>query len=89
MPEEAIETKFAQWARVEVFGHQFYEGFVTETTIGGCPFVQIDVPEQTYDIAEWDSAAEKYVNVTKTKPAFRKLLGQAAIFSITPIPCVG
>lgn len=35
---------FSQWAIVEVMGRQVYAGLVTEQTIGGCPFVRVDVP---------------------------------------------
>lgn len=38
------ETKFEQWAIVEIFGHQRIAGIVTEHTIGGCSFVRVDVP---------------------------------------------
>ena len=38
------KTTFAQWAIIELFGHQRIAGRVTEQTIGGCSFVRVDVP---------------------------------------------
>lgn len=38
------DTKFTEWAIVEVMGHQTYAGFVQEQTIGGASFIRVDVP---------------------------------------------
>lgn len=35
---------FESWAVIEIMGHDRYAGRVTERAIGGCSFVQIDVP---------------------------------------------
>ncbi len=35
----------AQWALVELFGHQRVAGLLTEATLGGCHFLRVDVPE--------------------------------------------
>ncbi len=42
-----METQqvFESWAILELFGHQVIAGRVTEQTIGGCPFIRVDVPE--------------------------------------------
>lgn len=64
--------KFETWALVEVFGHQHYAGKVTDQAVGGCNFVRVDVPEVP------DGRTGGLL------PAFTKLLGQGAIFSITP-----
>ena len=40
-----MEEKFEQWAMVELYGHQRIVGMVMESTIGGCSFVRVDVPE--------------------------------------------
>lgn len=37
-------AKFESWALVELFGHTRMIGKVTEQTIGGIPFVRVDVP---------------------------------------------
>ena len=39
------ESKFEQWALVELFGHSRIAGKVSEQVIGGCAFVRVDVPE--------------------------------------------
>lgn len=65
--------RFETWAAVEIFGHQTYIGKVTEQTIGGCSFVRVDVPEL--------AKTEHY----RARPAFTKLFGQGAIYSITPM----
>lgn len=39
------ETKFDQWAIVDLMGHQRYIGRVTEQVIAGTGFVRVDVPE--------------------------------------------
>lgn len=65
------QEKFDQWALVEVFGHQRFAGRVTEQSIGGCSFVRVDVPAH--------EAGGEMV------PAYTKLFGQGAIYSITPI----
>tara|TARA_R110002072_G_scaffold238769_2_gene396367 strand:+ start:288963 stop:289310 length:348 start_codon:yes stop_codon:yes gene_type:complete len=36
---------FETWAIVDVMGHQRFAGYLTERTIGGKAFLQIDVPE--------------------------------------------
>jgi hypothetical protein len=41
-----VTTKtFESWAIVEIMGHKKFAGFVTEQSIGGLPFVRVDVPE--------------------------------------------
>lgn len=61
--------KFEQWAVVEIMGHKRFAGFVTEETIGGTPFVRVDVPEVTHN--------------DTTLAAFTKLFGQGAIYCIS------
>ena len=39
------QTKFEEWAIVDVMGHQRYVGKVTEQVIAGCGFVRVDIPE--------------------------------------------
>lgn len=50
-------AKFEEWAVVELFGHQRIAGMVSEATIGGCPFVRVDVPAT----AEGRKAYTKYL----------------------------
>ena len=37
--------KFESWVVIELFGHQQIAGKASEATIGGCPFLRVDVPE--------------------------------------------
>ncbi|MDE3068254.1 MAG: acetyltransferase [Verrucomicrobiota bacterium] len=41
----ADQTKFDEWALVELFGHQKIVGKVTEATLAGGAFLRVDVPE--------------------------------------------
>jgi len=41
------DTKFEQWALVELMGHQRIAGLVSETTIAGQAIPRVDVPDQT------------------------------------------
>lgn len=41
----ADQTKFEEWAIVEVMGHSSYSGLVTDYAVGGAAFVRVDVPE--------------------------------------------
>lgn len=43
--EQQTAERFEQWCIVEVFGHNVFAGYVTERTIGGAAFIQVDVPE--------------------------------------------
>lgn len=63
MPDQP--QPFDHWAVVELFGHTQIAGRVSETTVGGCPFVRVDVP------------------ATDSQPAFTRLLGNGAIYSMT------
>jgi hypothetical protein len=66
------QAKFEEWAVVEVLGHLTYAGRVTAQNVGGCSFIRIEVPAlDTTDRGD--------------RPAFTKLFGQSAIYSITPV----
>ena len=39
------ETKFEQWAIVDVMGDKKYIGKVSEQVIAGCGFVRVDIPK--------------------------------------------
>jgi hypothetical protein len=43
MPEQ--QTKFEEWAIVEVMGHSSYAGLVTDFSLGGAAFIRVEVPE--------------------------------------------
>ena len=42
---------FAEWALVEIMGHQRIAGRVTEAIIAGAPFLRVDVPEHAEEKA--------------------------------------
>lgn len=46
------ETKFEQWAIVDVMGHQRFVGLVTEQVVAGQGFVRVDIPE-TSTVKAW------------------------------------
>ena len=76
--EPAPPEKFEAWAIVEIFGHQKFAGKVSEFALGGCNFVRVDVPEIPGRLAK------PGVRVGNARhPAFTKLFGQGAIYSIT------
>jgi hypothetical protein len=86
MPKKVIPTKggrvgepafsspaaFEAWAIIEIFGHQKYAGKVSEFAIGGCNFVRVDVP-----------ALPARGPQEEAMPAFTKLFGNGAVYSIT------
>jgi hypothetical protein len=77
MKESPIkEESFQAWAIVEIFGHQKFAGRVSEFALGGCNFVRVDVPELP-------ARDERYGGKLPEQPAFTKLFGQGAIYSIT------
>lgn len=39
------ESKFNEWAMVELMGHQMIVGRVSESAIAGAPFLRVDVPQ--------------------------------------------
>lgn len=71
-PAQPSPAAFEAWAVVEIFGHQKYAGKVSEFAIGGCNFVRIDVP-----------ALPARRPQEEATPAFSKLFGNGAIYSIT------
>jgi hypothetical protein len=64
---------FETFAIVEIFGHTRIAGRVSEQIIAGNGFLRVDVPELP--------AAGRY----PMQPAFTRLYGTAAIYSITPV----
>jgi len=42
---ESTDTKFDQWALVELMGRQRAVGRVTEQTLAGAAFIRVDVPD--------------------------------------------
>jgi hypothetical protein len=75
---ELAPDHFESWAIVEIFGHQKYAGRVSEFALGGCNFVRVDVPELPAR-----KRRSQYERDTPASPAFTKLFGQGAIYSIT------
>lgn len=71
------QEKFSSWAIVEIMGHSQFAGHVSEQVIGGSAFLRIDVPEVP-PVMHGNQV------ISEGRPAFTKLFGQGAIFSITP-----
>ena len=65
------QTKFEEWAVLELFGHQRLAGLVTEVQLGGASFVRVDVP----DVEKEPGAPVKLT----------KYLNPSAIYAITPV----
>jgi hypothetical protein len=65
----AEQTKFEEWAVLELFGHQRLAGLVSEVQLGGASFVRVDVPED---------GKKKGWKLTK-------MYNPSAIYSITPV----
>ena len=63
------QTKFEEWAVLELFGHQRLAGMVTEVQLGGASFVRVDVPED---------GKKKGWKLTK-------MYNPSAIYAITPV----
>jgi hypothetical protein len=62
-------TKFEEWAVLELFGHQRLAGLVTEVQLGGASFVRVDVPKD---------GSKKGWKLTK-------MYNPSAIYSIAPV----
>ena len=45
MQNQQPQTKFEEWALVELFGHQKIIGKVSESVLAGGAFLRVDVPE--------------------------------------------
>jgi hypothetical protein len=47
MSEQATNAvdQFAQWAIVEIMGHQRYAGWTTEQVVAGQAFLRVDIPQ--------------------------------------------
>ena len=65
--------RFAQWAIVEIMGHQKFIGFTTEEALAGTNMLRVDVPAVE---ADDDHPAV---------PAYTKYFGGGSVYSITPI----
>lgn len=63
------DSKFEEWALLELFGHQRLAGMVSEIQLGGASFVRVDVP------ADSKSAPAKLT----------RMYNPSAIYSITPV----
>lgn len=58
------ETKFEQWAIVELMGHVRMAGFVREVQIAGAGMLSVEVPEATDDGGSTHAAYTQIVNPT-------------------------
>lgn len=83
MPTEQSE-RFDTFAIVELFGHTKIAGRVSEQTVGGASFIRVDVPELP-EIPEerWERGGIRR-RAIPLQPAFTRLFGASAIYSITP-----
>lgn len=89
---EPHEAKFDGWAIVEVFGHQRYAGYVTTEAYGAAVLFRVDVP--ALEARERVTKAPGYVGgryvpagskvFEGAVPAYSKLYGVSAIFSLSP-----
>lgn len=71
---EENQQSFESFAIVEIFGHTRIAGRVSEQVIAGQGFIRIDVP-----------LLPAIENRYPEQPAFTRLYGPAAIYSITPV----
>jgi hypothetical protein len=86
------QSKFEDWAIVEVMGHQTYAGFVTTQAFGQAVLFRIDVPElpereRVLRFDEYtDHALIRAGSTVKELPVqgYTKLIGAGSIYAITP-----
>lgn len=84
MPEKKAQistvdpASFEAWAVVEIFGHQKFAGKISEFAVGGCNFLRVDVPDLPLR-----KAKSRFEPDLPATPAFTKLFGNGAIYSIT------
>lgn len=72
----------AQWAIVELFGHQRVAGRISQQTFGGASFVRVDVPPIDVAGRDWDDEEGKYLDAKRTIQAHTRSFGGAAIYAI-------
>ena len=90
--DEQNQSKFEDWAIVEVMGHQTYAGFVTTQAFGQAVLFRVDVPElperdRTLNRAEYiNGVYYESGSVVRESPVpgYSKLIGAGSIYAITP-----
>ena len=65
------ETKFEQWANVELMGHQRVVGRCTQEMIAGAPMLRIDIPSEDEHASDEEFTTRYY--------------GSSAIYCITVV----
>lgn len=70
----------AQWAILELMGHQRVAGRVTQQTFGGANLIRVDVPEVVTTGTRYQSG--QWVDCMEVIPAHTRSLGPASVFSI-------
>ena len=78
MSETNNDKGFDQWCVLDLFGHQRTAGHVTESTIGGCAFIRIDVPEGDGYRTEYYGNGAIYSMRPVTEGVARKIASHAA-----------
>ncbi len=76
MTDNNQQPSFDTFAVVEIFGHQKLAGRVSEQVIAGQGFIRIDVPA----VPSFVEYGRQYPEI----PAYTRLFGPSAIYSITP-----
>lgn len=71
----------AQFAIVELFGHQRVAGKISQQTFGGASFVRVDVPEIEAQEREYVDG-RGYVTSVRTIQAHTRSFGGGAIYAI-------
>lgn len=75
------DTTPAQFAIVELFGHQRVAGRISQQTFGGASLVRVDVPEIEAQEREYVDG-KGYVTTTRTIQAHTRSFGGGAIYAI-------
>lgn len=77
--ESEQTAQIEQWAIVELMGHGKIAGRISKNTEWGVSLIQIDVPAM-----EPPEPMTQQGYALTSKPAYSRMFGQAAIYSVTP-----
>lgn len=70
----------AQWAILELMGHQRLAGRITQQTFGGAQLIRVDVPEVV--ILRNSYRGGEHISTMEVIPAHTRSLGASSIYSI-------